>query len=353
MEKIVVGMSGGVDSSVVAYLLNKEGYEVHGVTMLTWAEDETYMNKAIEDAKKVADFIGIEHEVVDFRDEFKCKVVDDFISEYMKGRTPNPCIRCNRYVKWQSLIDYANRIGIDKIATGHYASIVKLPNGRLSVACADSSKDQAYALWMLSQKQLSKTVMPLGKYDKDEIRKMAKEADLPIADKPDSQDICFIPDGDYGAFLVRNKGAEIEKPGDFVDTEGNVIGKHKGIIHYTIGQRKGLGLSLKEPGYVTELDIANNRVIVGKGVDVFGNELIATEVNFMGIEKANTKINCKAKIRYAHKGADCEAVFSEDGTVRVHFDKPERAITPGQSVVFYNVDNIILAGAVIVEKSHL
>ena len=351
MKKIVVGMSGGVDSSVVAFLLKQEGYEVHGVTMRTWAENDENMNKAIEDAKKVAECLGIQHEVVDFSKEFKCNVVDNFINEYLKGRTPNPCVRCNRFVKWQAILDYAKSKGINTIATGHYAKIIQRPNGRLSVACADSIKDQAYALWMLTQEQLQSTVMPLGKYDKDEIRDIAKEAKLPIADKADSQDICFIPDGDYGQFLVRMKGKEIEKCGEFVDPKGCVLGKHKGIIHYTIGQRKGLGLSLKEPGYVTKLDVDGNKVVVGTNSDVFAKELVATDINYMGLNVDEKNIRCMAKIRYAHRGADCEVIFNDDNTVTVVFDEPQRAITPGQSIVFYDAATwAILAGAVIVDK---
>ena len=351
MEKIVVGLSGGVDSSVTAYLLKNKGYDVVGVTMKTWFESGNGSDIYIEDAKKVADSIGIEHVVIDYSENFKKYVVDNFLSEYMCARTPNPCVRCNRFVKWQSLIDYADSIGADYIATGHYAHVVKLDNGRYTVLQAKSEKDQSYALYMLSQEQLSRTQMPLGDYDKTEIRRIAEEIGIVVADKPDSQDICFVPDGDYAAFLVRQIGKGCETPGDFVDIEGNVIGRHKGLIHYTVGQRKGLELAMGEPVYVVGLDSANNRVIIGHNDDVFGKELIIDNVNYMGIAEGTENFDAIAKIRYAHKGAFCHVSCIDGGKLKVVFDEPQRAITPGQSVVFYEETDegrIVLAGGMII-----
>ena len=245
-KKVVVGMSGGVDSSVAAWLLKKQGYDVIGVTMQIWQEEEEQVQEenggccglsAVDDARRVASSLGIPYYVMNFRKEFKEHVIDYFIDEYLHGRTPNPCIACNRYVKWESLLERSRRIGADYIATGHYARIEKLPNGRFSLRVSETgAKDQTYALYNLTQEQLSSTLMPVGSYTKDEIRKMAKELGLLVADKPDSQDICFVPDGDYASFIEETTDAG-SRPGNFVLSDGSVVGTHKGIIHYTVGQR--------------------------------------------------------------------------------------------------------------------
>ena len=255
-KKVVVGMSGGVDSSVAAWLLLQKGYDVMGVTMQIWQDEVPEQVEenggccglsAVDDARRVASRLEIPYYVMNFKQDFKENVIDYFMDEYLKGHTPNPCIACNRYVKWESLLKRSMDIGADYIATGHYARIEKLPNGRYALRkSATSAKDQTYALYNLTQEQLSKTLMPVGEYTKDQIRTFAEELGLPVAHKPDSQEICFVPDGDYAKFIEENSGKKIPE-GNFVWTDGTVIGKHKGITHYTIGQRKGLGLAMGRP----------------------------------------------------------------------------------------------------------
>ena len=351
MEKIVIGMSGGVDSSVAAYLLQKEGYDVTGVTVINMDSECEESKLMVRDAKAVADRLSIRHEIIDYSKQFDRYVTDNFVQEYLNGRTPNPCNRCNRFVKWQACMEYGRTHGIEKVATGHYAGIIRLQNGRYSVTSGDSKKDQAYALCMLTQEQLKNTVMPLYSYSKAQIRQIAAEIGISVAEKPDSQDICFIPDGDYVGFLKRRLGDGIEKPGKFISVNGEELGTHRGAIHYTYGQRKGLGLSLKEPGYVTRLDIENNIVTVGTNKDLFSDSLNAASVNYMGLTERNEvfQIRCEAKIRYASKGAPCLASFDGE-KVSVVFDEPERAVTPGQYVVFYGEnegEKYVLASAVI------
>ena len=256
-KKVVVGMSGGVDSSVAALLLKRQGYDVVGVTMQIWQEESPAVTAAqggccgfdaAEDARRVADVLDIPHYVMNFRKEFREKVMDYFVSEYLAGRTPNPCIACNRYVKWESLLRRSMEIGADYIATGHYAGIIRLKNGRYAVRNAvTTKKDQTYALYSLTQEQLAHTLMPVGDYTKEEIRQIAEEAGLPVAHKPDSQEICFIPDNDYAAFIDREAKERVPKPGNFVTTDGQVLGRHLGITHYTVGQRKGLNLAMGRP----------------------------------------------------------------------------------------------------------
>lgn len=330
MEKIVVGMSGGVDSSVAAYLLKQQGYEVIGVTMQMWTEAES-------DAGKVAEQLGIKHYVLDFRKEFKSRVIDNFIEEYCNCRTPNPCNRCNRMMKWEALLEWAKTQGIHQIATGHYAKMVQLQNGRYTVTDAVSkAKDQTYALCRLTQEQLSATRMPVGDYSKDEIRAIATKIGLVVADKPDSQDICFVPDGDYGAFIQKYAEVPITGEGNFVDKEGQVLGRHKGLLHYTIGQRKGLNLAMGEPVYVTGLHPETNEVVIGTNEDVFSDTLIAKDLNAMAVPSLSEEMECMAKIRYAHPGAKCKIYPVEKDRIKVVFEEKQRAITPGQSVVFYD-----------------
>jgi len=359
-KKVVVGMSGGVDSSVAAYLLKEEGFDVLGVTMQIWqGEDEERQQSnggccglsAVDDARRVAAALDIPYYVMNFKNEFKSSVIDYFIEEYKKGRTPNPCIACNRYVKWESLLHRSLSIGADYIATGHYAKVVKLKNGRYSLHTAKSSgKDQTYALYNLTQEQLARTLMPVGDYEKDEIRKIAEKISLRIANKPDSQDICFVPDGDYAKFIEENSDINI-RSGEFVNTRGEVLGTHKGITHYTIGQRKGLGLSLGEPAFVTKIDVDNNQVVIGNSLEVLDKGLIADRVNWMSIEglKMGESISLKAKIRYSHKGENCIVKAISDDKISVEFEQPVRAVTPGQAVVFYDEDSYVAGGATIVE----
>ena len=344
-EKVVVGMSGGVDSSVAAYLLKEQGYDVIGVTMQIWEDEEQQRTEenggccglsAVDDARRVADRLEIPYYVMNFKQEFQKKVVDYFVEEYLAGRTPNPCIACNRYVKWESLLKRSMEIGADYIATGHYARIAKLPNGRFAIRnSVTARKDQTYALYNLTQFQLAHTLMPIGEYEKDQVRRIAQEAGLPVAAKPDSQDICFVPDGDYAAFLKKKAGERMPGEGDFVTRDGTVLGKHKGITHYTIGQRKGLGLSMGEPVFVSELRPKTNQVVVGEETQVFKKELLCDHLNFMGMEDLEEPRKVWAKVRYAHKGQWCRIEKQGRDLIRAEFEEPVRAITPGQAVVFY------------------
>jgi tRNA-specific 2-thiouridylase len=355
-KKVVIGMSGGVDSSVAAYLLKKQGYEVIGATMQIWQDDGIDSKEenggccglsAVDDARRVANDLQIPYYVMNFKREFKENVIDYFIDEYMHGRTPNPCIACNRYVKWESLLNRSLEIGADYIATGHYAQVTQLPNGRYTLKqSATSEKDQTYALYNLTQYQLSHTLMPVGAYTKDEIRAIANEIGLKVANKPDSQEICFIPDNDYAKFIYENTEYKLPQ-GNFVDLNGNVIGRHKGITHYTIGQRKGLNLSMGHPVFVTEIRTDTNEVVIGNAEDVFANRLLANHVNFMSIEDLDGKMQVTAKIRYSHKGDICTIEKLEDGSVLCTFDEPQRAITPGQAIVFYDGDYVVGGGTII------
>ena len=354
-KKVAVGMSGGVDSSVAAYLLKEQGYDVIGVTMQIWQdEDPLEMAEnggccglsAVDDARRVADMLGIPYYVLNFKREFKEHVIDYFMDEYMHARTPNPCIACNRYVKWEALLNRAMELGCDYIATGHYARICKLDNGRYALKkSATVRKDQTYALYNLTQQQLSKTLMPVGEYDKDEIRKIAEQIGLLVADKPDSQEICFIPDNDYASYIERETGRNFPQ-GNFVDLNGNILGKHKGIIHYTIGQRKGLGLSLGTPAFVVDIRPDTNEVVIGTNEDTFSDRLLADKINFMSIPEVAGERNVTAKIRYSHQGAPCKIKMAGDDMIDCQFEEPVRAVTPGQAVVFYD-DDIVVGGAVI------
>lgn len=354
-KTVVVGMSGGVDSSVAAYLLKEQGYQVIGVTMQIWQdESEEQMEheggccglSAVDDARRVATQLGIPYYVMNFKKEFEERVIRYFISEYVEGRTPNPCIACNRYVKWESLLKRSMDIGADYIATGHYARVVQMPNGRYALKkSATDEKDQTYALYNLTQHQLAHTLMPVGEFDKDHIREIAKKIDLRVANKPDSQEICFIPDHDYAKFIEENGYPSRE--GNFVDIYGNVIGRHKGITHYTVGQRKGLGLSLGHPAFVVRIDVEKNEVVIGENADVFTNRLVAERLNFMTIEKLEEPMRVMAKIRYNHKGSICTVKPLGEDLMECVFDEPVRAVTPGQAVVLYDGDYVVGGGTII------
>ncbi|MDD2627987.1 MAG: tRNA 2-thiouridine(34) synthase MnmA [Clostridia bacterium] len=353
MKKVIVGMSGGVDSSVAALLLKQKGYEVIGVNLRMWTDDCSSTSKchdtiAIEDAKNVCKLLQIPFYTIDFRDVFKEKVIDYFACEYINGRTPNPCNTCNRYVKFEALLNQALTVfNADYIATGHYASVeYNKDTGRYYLKEAkNTSKDQTYALYNLTQEQLKHIIMPLGEYTKEDVREIAKKNNLVISDKPDSQEICFIPNNDYASYIEKNYKYKSKK-GDFVDKDGNVLGTHKGIIHYTVGQRRGLGLSLKEPMYVSKLDVKNNKVILSKHEELYKNSLICTKVNYMAMADLKEERTILAKIRYSSRKEKCKLTLLENGNIKVTFDSPQRAITPGQSIVFYE-DNIVLAGGTI------
>lgn len=350
-------MSGGVDSSVAAYLLREQGYEVIGVTMQIWQDeslDAVQSNggccglSAVEDAARVAEQLGIPHYVMNFKREFKTQVIDYFVEEYLSGHTPNPCIACNRYVKWEALLKRSMEIGADYIATGHYARICRLPNGRLTIRnSVTAAKDQTYALYNLTQDQLSRTLMPVGEYTKDQIREIAREQQLYVADKPDSQEICFVPDDDYAGFIDREAGERVPGPGNFVDLSGHVLGRHKGITHYTIGQRRGLELPMGERVFVTKIRPETDEVVIGSNQDVFRSELLCDRVNYMAVEDLSEPLQVRAKIRYNHGGEECEIEKLPDGRVRCHFVRPVRAVTPGQAVVFYRDDYVMGGGTIL------
>lgn len=356
MSKVVVGMSGGVDSSVAAYLLKQQGYEVIGVTMQIWQDAERIVEEenggccglsAVEDARRVAAQLEIPYYVMNFKDSFQKNVVDYFVEEYLNGRTPNPCIACNRYVKWESLLQRSLSIGADYIATGHYARIVKLPNGRYTLRkSATLAKDQTYALYNLTQEQLQRTLMPVGEYSKEEIRKIAEDIQLQVANKPDSQDICFVPDGDYASFIEKTAGKQVQK-GNFVTVDGTVLGEHKGIIHYTVGQRKGLGLALGYPAFVLEIRPETNEVVIGTHEESMAKSLRAGNLNFMSIEDLTEPQRVFTKIRYNHRGVWATIEKTGEDEILCIFEEPQRAVTPGQAVVFYDGEYVLGGGTIL------
>lgn len=349
-------MSGGVDSSVAAWLLKEQGYDVIGVTMQIWQDEALAQQEenggccglsAAEDARRVAECLGIPYYVMNFKNEFKENVIDYFVQDYQEGKTPNPCIACNRFVKWESLLRRSMSIGADFIATGHYARIEKLANGRYALRTSvTAEKDQTYALYSLTQDQLARTLMPVGAYHKDQVRAMAKQLLLPVADKPDSQEICFIPDHDYARFIEESTGRPAQE-GNFVDAQGRVLGRHKGIIHYTVGQRKGLNLSFGRPVFVTEIRQKTNEVVLGDSAAVFSDRLTCSRLNWMALDGPDGDMRVTAKIRYSHKGAPCVLRVIGEDLAECLFDVPQRAITPGQAVVFYDGEYVLGGGTIL------
>lgn len=355
-KRILVGMSGGVDSSVSALLLKQAGYEVIGATMRLWEENNTTdvkqsdcSNQAVIDAKKVCNKIGIPHYTLDCREKFDQKVICNFINCYQCAKTPNPCIECNKYLKFNMFYQKALELNCDYISTGHYAKVEyseKYQQYVLKKSEADK-KDQTYFLYNINPEILSKLIFPLEEFkDKSDIRKIAEENELTVAKKPDSQEICFIPDNDYVSFLEKNMKAT-PKEGNIVLQNGTILGKHKGLIYYTVGQRKGLGISYPEPLYVLKLNQEKNEVIVGIEKELYADTLYANELNFLLNIDLSKPISVKAKIRYRAKEADAIIYPKEKGRVKVEFKEPQRAITPGQSIVCY-IDNVVLGGGKII-----
>lgn len=357
MKKALIAMSGGVDSSVAAYLTKKAGYDCIGVTMKLYQNADIVLDNShtccslddVADAKAVANTLGMDHYVFNFSERFKECVMDKFVSCYEEGITPNPCIECNRYLKFEYLVNRAKELGLDYVVTGHYVQIEqdeKTGRYRLKKA-VDSTKDQSYVLYSLTQEQLAHARFPLGGMTKEETRAIAQKQGFINAKKHDSQDICFVPDGNYVAFIEQHSKKRYPE-GDFVDLKGNVLGRHKGIIRYTIGQRRGLGLSLKESMYVKEIDVNNNRVVLALDADLYSSTLFAKDVNWISIENLTESMRVKAKVRYRHTEDDATIYPYGEGMVKVVFDRPQRAITKGQAVVFYNGDYVV-GGATICE----
>ncbi len=354
-KKVVIGMSGGVDSSVAAYLLKEQGYEVIGIMMKLSPDNPDYEENeggccsisAANDARRVADVLDIPFYVMNFKDAFKTNVIDNFIDEYMEGRTPNPCIVCNKMIKFDEFLRKAKALGADYIATGHYAKIEKQEERYILKKSEDDRKDQTYALYTLTQEQLSHTLMPCGEYDKPEIRNIAERIGLEVFKKRDSQEICFIPDNDHGAYIKKYSGREI-KPGNFVNKQGEIMGRHKGIVYYTIGQRKGLGIAVGKPVFVTDINPLTNQVVIGDEEDIFKTELIAKDLNFILFDKLTSNLRVSAKIRYSAIPQLANLIPLENNRVKVVFDEKQRAITKGQSVVFYS-ENLVVGGGIIEE----
>lgn len=352
MAKVIVGMSGGVDSAVAAYLLKQAGYDVIGVTLRTWIGSDGEESRCceIDDARQTAQRIGIPYHVFNCTSDFTCKVTKPFIEDYLHGLTPNPCVVCNREIKWERLLHFAGILEADYVATGHYASVLKLENGRYTVRKAShSEKDQTYMLYRLTQEQLAKTLMPLGAYTKEQVREIAAQAGLQIASKPDSQEICFVTDGDYAGYIEKNAGVPVPGKGNLVDEAGTILGTHRGIIHYTVGQRKGLGISLGYPAYVKRICAETNEIVVGTRDDILCKTILCKDLSFMSIPslEAGETLRCNVKPRYRHAGQSALIEADEAGLARVTFDEPVQFAAPGQSAVFYDGNGCVIGGGVI------
>jgi tRNA-specific 2-thiouridylase len=354
-DLVVVAMSGGVDSSVAAALLLEQGYNVIGITLNLWPESDSAEAEsrhsaccsldAVGDARQVADKLGIPHYTLNVRDLFDRTVIQNFLEEYQAGRTPNPCVRCNRYVKFEGLLAKARALGAQYLATGHYARIGRSADGRFSLHKAlDPTKDQSYALCFLTQEQLAHTLFPLGESTKAEVREIAAHLGLATATKPESQEICFVP-GDYGEYLRQRVPSTI-RPGPIRDVNGELKGTHQGIAFYTVGQRKGLGIANGKPLYVVGIDPEENAVIVGDLEDVYSQGLIADDVNWVSLPEQDGQIEVNVRIRYRASDVPATAQLQPDGTMLVEFKDPQRAVTPGQTVVLYKDDAVVAGGTI-------
>lgn len=355
MKRVLLGMSGGVDSSVSAILLKEAGYEVIGATMELWQDEKNNQESgccsfsAVYDAKRVCDMLEIPHYTLNYKQEFKEHVIDDFIGCYKCGKTPNPCIECNKHMKFDLFYRKALELGCDYVSTGHYAKteFSEEYNQYVLKKSSAEKKDQTYFLYGIPKEIIPKMIFPLENYkDKSEIRQIAEKYNLMVAKKPDSQEVCFIPDNDYSKFLIDNLD-KLPAKGNIVTTKGEILGKHKGLIYYTVGQRKGLGISYKEPLYVIKLDTKKNQVVVGTEEELYSKDLYANELNFLLFDTLKEAIEVKAKIRYRAKEADAIVKPIDENTVKVEFIEPQRAITPGQSVVFYQDDIVVGGGKII------
>ena len=354
MKRALVAMSGGVDSSVSAFLMKEAGFDCTGVTMRLFDNEDAGMEREksccslddVEDARAVANRLGIPYFVFNFKADFKRCVIDRFIEAYECGATPNPCIDCNRFLKFERLYRRAREIECDYIATGHYARIEKSGDRFLLKKAKDLTKDQSYVLYSLTQEQLAHTKFPLGEFEKSEVRKIAEEHGFVNAKKHDSQDICFVPDGDYAKIIELHTGKSYPH-GNFVGLDGKILGEHKGIIRYTIGQRKGLGLALPESLYVCEKRTDTNEVVLGRNEDLFSREFDVSDINWIAFDAPPEKFRASVKIRYRQKEQPAEIIKDGENKVHVVFDEPQRAITSGQAAVFYDGDAVVGGGTII------
>lgn len=358
MSKVIVGMSGGVDSAAAAYLLKKAGYDVTGVTLRTWIASDGTESRCceIDDAREVARKLDIPYYAFNCISDFQNYVITPFIDAYISGQTPNPCIRCNRFVKWERMLYYAKVLKADYVATGHYASVIRLEDGRYTVKKAlHPEKDQSYMLYRLSQEQLAATLMPLGSLSKPEVRRIAEQAGLCVAAKRDSQEICFVPDGKYAKYIEDNTDTPLPGEGFFVNEEGERLGKHKGIIHYTVGQRKGLGLALGYPVYVKAIRPETNEVIIGDEQSLSRTSIFCGDLNYMSIPGLHTGeiLNCRVKVRYHHSPQEAVVEAMGQDRVKVSFLTPVRAPAPGQSAVFYDQNDCVIGGGIILDACNI
>ncbi len=351
-KKILVAMSGGVDSTVCAHLLKKQGYNIGGITMRVWSDvedipegDSITADSNCIDALKACDKLSVPHHIVSYGESFKKCVIERFLGDYINGLTPNPCVECNKHIKFGKLFDSARLLGYDMLATGHYARIEKNGDSFELRKAKDTSKDQSYFLWAINKQLLSQIFFPLGDYTKAEIRAIAEDAGFESAHRSDSQDICFIENGDYACFIKKHTHRDFTS-GNFTDADGNVIGKHSGIINYTIGQRKGLGVAFGKPMFVGKKDAEKNTVMLCTDAELYSNELTASSINLLVNDTLETPTRLLAKIRYRHTPAIATVTRTDSNTLSVRFDLPQRAIAPGQSIVLYDGDTVVGGGII-------